>query len=154
MPMPIESLQSHLKLLYTSYERVTGRTLLDTHQHCTSDELFQALDDAPFVLVSHGTEEPPIFNYGNKTALRLFGMSWDEFTSLPSRRSAEQPNREARERLLQAVKSHGFIDNYSGVRIAKNGRRFVIENVTVWNVLDEQGKYHGQAATYGEWKFL
>ncbi len=151
--MQIKLLVPHLTLLLGSYHRLTGQTLLAA-DGLSPEALVDAVNEAPFALLSHTTEADPIFNYGNKTALRLFGRSWQEFTVLPSRYSAEQPNREARERLLDEVKKHGFIDDYSGVRIAKDGRRFLIERATVWNVIDEQGCYHGQAARFSEWHFL
>ncbi len=109
---------------------------------------------APFVLVSHGTEADPVLNYGNAAALALWEMSWEELTRTPSRLTAEAPNREERARLLAAVTRAGFIDDYSGIRISKNGRRFRIAQATVWNLLDEQGRHAGQAATFSDWEFL
>ena len=38
--------------------------------------------------------------------------------------AAEAPLREERARLLAAVAANGFIDDYSGIRISKSGRRF------------------------------
>ncbi len=110
--------------------------------------------EAPFVLVAHGTEADPILNYGNATALSLWEMSWDELTRTPSRLTAEAPNREERARLLAAVTKNGFIDDYSGIRISKNGRRFRIAQATVWNLLGERGEYRGQAAMFSRWEFL
>lgn len=81
-------------------------------------------------------------------------MSWDELTRTPSRLTAEAPNREERARLLAAVTQNGFIDDYSGVRISKTGRRFKISRATVWNLLDANQNYFGQAAMFSEWKFL
>ncbi len=81
-------------------------------------------------------------------------MSWDELTRTPSRLTAEAPNREERARLLAAVTAHGFIDDYSGIRISKTGRRFRIAQATVWNLLDEHGIYAGQAAMFSRWEFL
>lgn len=109
---------------------------------------------APFVLVSHGTEADPILNYGNAAALTLWEMSWAELTRTPSRLTAEAPNRAERARLLATVTMHGFIDDYSGIRISKTGRRFRIASATVWNLLDERGNYAGQAALFSQWKFL
>jgi hypothetical protein len=80
--------------------------------------------EAPFVVVSHGTEADPVLNYGNAAALALWEMSWEELTRTPSRLTAEAPNREERAKLLEAVTRRGFIDDYSGVRISKTGRRF------------------------------
>ena len=81
-------------------------------------------------------------------------MSWAELTRTPSRLTAEAPNREERARLLAAVTAQGFIDDYSGIRISKTGRRFRIQQATVWNLLDDQGHYCGQAACFSQWHFL
>lgn len=143
-------IRSHLQLLLDSYLRVTGRPLIEA----SNEDLIALLDNASFALVSHGTEVDPIFNYGNRTALKLFAMSWEEFTQLPSRYSAEAPNREERAQLLQQVKTKGYIDHYRGVRIDKHGRRFLIEEATVWNVYDIEQTYHGQAAAFSRWHYL
>lgn len=110
------------------------------------------LDEAPFALVSHGTQADPVFNYANRTALELFGMSWTEFTAMPSRLSAGPVERSERDSLLERVARDGYIDDYSGIRIAKGGRRFLIRNATVWSLLDAKGLYYGQAAMIPEWE--
>ena len=117
-------------------------------------EFCENIYHAPFVLVSHGTETDPVLNYGNQAAQDLWEMSWNELTRTPSRLTAEAPNREERARLLAAVTANGFIDDYSGIRISKTGRRFRIAQATVWNLLDEQGNYCGQAAMFSRWEFL
>lgn len=73
---------------------------------------------------------------------------------MPSRLSAEPVSREERARLLAEVSKNGFIDNYTGVRISRTGKRFLIEHAIVWNLLDEQGVYRGQAAMFRDWKYL
>jgi PAS domain-containing protein len=90
--------------------------------------------EAPFCALAHNTDRDAIFIYGNKAAQACFEYTWDELTSLRSRLSAEEPNREERQCLLDAVKRHGFATGYRGLRIAKSGRRFWIENVTVWQL--------------------
>ena len=110
--------------------------------------------EAPFVLVSHGTEADPILNYGNRAALALWEISWAGLTRTPSRLTAEAPNREERARLLDAVARRRFIDDYSGVRISQSGRRFRIGRATVWNLLTEAGQPCGQAAMFDCWEFL
>jgi hypothetical protein len=89
-----------------------------------------------------------VFFYGNKLALQLFEMSFAEFVCLPSRFSAEPLAQQDRAVLLERVTRLGFVDDYSGVRIARSGARFVITNGTVWNLQDAAGIYHGQAATF------
>jgi MEKHLA domain len=93
-------------------------------------------------------------NYGNAAALALWEMPWDELTRTPSRLTAEAPNREERAKLLETVTARGFIDDYSGVRISKTGRRFKISRATVWNLLTEGGQPCGQAAMFDRWEFL
>lgn len=143
---------AHSATLTRSYRRFTGRDLLPGLFN--PEGLARNLFHAPFVLVSHGTEADPILNYGNATALALWEMSWEELTRTPSRLTAEAPLREERARLLAEVTAHGFIDNYSGIRISKSGRRFRIAQATVWNLVTETGAPCGQAATFNQWEFL
>lgn len=145
-------LVDHIRLLRHSYRQLLHRDLLAADLE--DEAAAQAIYTAPFVVVSHDTAADPIFNYANQTALNLFEMTWAEFTALPSRQSAEPPNREERDRLLATVTRQGYIDNYSGIRISKTGKRFWIQDVTVWNLSDRDGNYQGQAAFYSHWQFL
>ena len=151
-PWQTQSVIAQTQLIARSLKHWTGRDLLSGN--FPSLAFAEKVFHAPFVLVSHGTQPDPILNYGNQTALDLWEMSWTELTSTPSRLTAEAPNREERARLLATVTSQGFIDNYSGVRISKTGRRFRIAQATVWNLLDENKKYCGQAAMFSHWEFL
>src|SRR5215469_13741357 len=140
------------RLIASSLKRWTGRDLLPGN--VSASEFSEKIFHAPFVLVSHGTETDPVLNYGNQTALGLWEMSWAELTSTPSRLTAEAPNREERARLLAAVTARGYIDDYSGIRISKTGRRFRIAQATVWNLLDDRQIYCGQAAMFSRWEFI
>jgi len=142
-------LQDHAILLQQSYHQLTGRQLLAGDP----DDPGPALFHSPLAVVSHDTAADPVFNYANRTALELFEMNWDEFTCLPSRLSAEQPNRDERQRLLAEVSEKGFIDHYTGVRISSSGQRFYIRNATVWNLLRD-GRLLGQAAAFGQWEYI
>ena len=135
-----------------SLKHWTGRDLWPGE--VSSIEFAQHVFRAPFVLVSHGAETDPVLNYGNETALKLWEMTWAKLTLTPSRLTAEAPNREERARLLAAVTAHGFIDDYSGIRISQTGRRFRIAQATVWNLLSGRGGYCGQAAMFSRWEFL
>lgn len=150
--LPTDFVVAHTLCLARSFKKWTGRELLPGN--FSASELAEKIFKAPFIIVSHGTQADPILNYGNRTALALWEMSWDEFTRTPSRLTAEAPNREERARLLEAVTSKGFIDDYSGIRISKSGRRFQISRAIVWNLVSETGDYCGQAATFSEWKFI
>lgn len=144
-------LQHHAVRLLRSHRERTGRELIPGMDLSAPAAVARGVFEASRVIVSHGTESDPILNYGNATALELWEMSWDEFTRTPSRLTAEPPNRDERARLLAEVAARGFIDNYSGIRISKTGRRFRIERATVWNVTDESGVRIGQAATFDRW---
>ena len=143
---------AHSQILARSLKHWTGRDLLPGD--LAAPEFAEKVFHAPFVLVSHGMEGDPILNYGNAAALALWEMSWAELTRTPSRLTAEAPNREERAKLLATVALHGFIDDYSGVRISKTGRRFKISRATVWNLLTQDGQPCGQAAMFREWEFL
>jgi hypothetical protein len=68
-PWQEEVIIRHSQLLLHSYQHWTGRFLIDAI--ASPEEISQALFEAPFALVSHGTELDPIFNYGNRRALEL-----------------------------------------------------------------------------------
>ncbi|MDT7588608.1 MAG: hypothetical protein QOE32_6158, partial [Pseudonocardiales bacterium] len=53
-----------------------------------------------------------------------------------------------RDRLFERVASYGFIDDYRGLRITRSGAQFWIDDATVWNLLDANGRLHGQAAVF------
>jgi MEKHLA domain len=140
------------QILLHSYQRLVGRDLLLERALSQIDQA-QALDQASFVVISHGTQTDPILNYGNQLALNLWEMSWDEMMQTPSRLTAESVNWEIRQQMLRQVAKTGFIDNYQGIRISKNGRRFRIDRAIVWNLVDADGHFCGQAATFAEWQF-
>jgi hypothetical protein len=144
-------LVEHVNRLRNSLRSLTGRDLIETVDD--SIEAARLIYYAPFVVVSHDNAADPVFTYGNQVALKLFEMSWQELTALPSRLSAESMHQQERSRLLYQVSTYGFIDNYSGLRISRTGRRFWIEQAIVWNVIVD-GTYCGQAATFSQWRFI
>ncbi len=143
---------AHTQLLARSFRKWTGRDLLPGLFN--REGLAKNIFYAPFVVVSHGTETDPILNYGNEVALKLWEMSWEEFTRTPSRLTAETTNQAAREKLLKTVAANGFAENYSGIRISKSGKRFKISNAVIWNLISEKGEPLGQAATFDKWEFI
>ncbi len=134
-------------LLAGAFARLTGEPLL-SHPGGAGAQARWLYEAAPFCVLAHNTAADPVFIYANHAAQACFGYDWDEITRLPSRLSAEAPDRAERQRLLDAVAAQGFISNYRGLRIAKSGRCFWIENATVWQLIDEAGVLHGQAAMF------
>jgi hypothetical protein len=106
--------------------------------------------EASFALLAHDSAEDPRFVYANLQAQRCFERSWDELIGMPSRLSAEAPNRAERAAMLAGVARDGFIRDYRGIRIAKSGSRFWIEGGIVWNVYAASGELWGQAACFRE----
>ncbi len=160
-PWKTSQVIQHSQRLLQSFEHWTGRSLLNSSALNLSanvsaqlERLAQNLFEAPFVVVSHGIEEDPIFNYGNRQALELWESDWQSFTQMPSRRSAAPVEREAREQLLAEARQEGYTSNYRGIRTSSTGQQFWIENVILWNILDEQQQHCGQAATFAQWQFL
>jgi hypothetical protein len=155
MEFPSETnnyLCEHIAVLDRSFRSLFGRGLFPENND--RQQLGYAAFYAPFVLLSHDTHQDPIFNYANLKALELFEYSWQEFIQMPSRLSAEAIHRSEREKLLAEVSRKGYLENYQGIRIAKSGRRFLIKNAAVWNLIDEHGHNVGQAAKFEQWTFL
>lgn len=144
----IASAGPRLDLIIESFQRLTGRPLLPGGGGP------EPLWTAPFVVLAHGTEADPVFFFGNRLALSLFEVTAEQLLAMPSRLSAEAPDRDERARLLAQVTRHGFIADYAGVRISATGRRFCIERATVWNLIDAAGALHGQAAAFADWTRL
>ena len=93
----------HIDRLLTSFSSLMGRDLILRHGNIA--EQVDALFHTPRVIVSHGIEDDPIFNYGNKSALCLWEMTWDELVQTPSRKTAEPINRAEREKLLTRTRT-------------------------------------------------
>lgn len=140
------------QLLLDSHARFVGRELLD--RSGSAEEQARRLFAAPFVVVSHGTQDDPILNYGNRAALGLWKLDLPTLLRTPSRQTAEPVHQDERSRLLERTRRDGYVDDYQGVRIASDGRRFRIERATVWNLVDAEDKYAGQAATFDRWTWL
>jgi hypothetical protein len=133
-------------LLTGSYRRLTDAALVAPGQ---GPEWLYA--QAPFAVLAHDGEADPRFVYANMAAQSCFEYAWDEIVGLPSRLSAEPAARPERQRLLDAVTRDGFVTGYAGIRIAKSGRRFRIEDGVIWQLIEASGAVRGQAAMLPRW---
>jgi hypothetical protein len=134
-------------LLTGSYRRLVGTSLVPA-----GADAAWLYNEAPFAVLAHDGTDDPKFIYANRCAQACFGYGWNEIIELPSRLSAEPADRAERQALLDQVARHGFMSGYKGVRITKSGRRFVIEDGIVWELIDAEGRRHGQAATFSFWR--
>jgi hypothetical protein len=144
-----------LELIVSSFKNLLKHDLVAPNTDAKT-----ALWETNRVVLAHGTQTDPIFFYANKAALDLFNANAADFIRTPSRYSAEPVERAERQRLFDRVQEHNYIDDYAGVRITFpkserfQRRRFEIRNAIVWNLLDEAGDLHGQAATFDQWEWL
>ncbi|WDE98033.1 MEKHLA domain-containing protein [Lentisphaera profundi] len=143
--------EAQAAMILSSHKKFLGK---DLFKICNEASLAEQIFKAPMAILSHGVEADPLFNFASSQALELFELSWSDLLQMPSRLSAEAPNREERKALLDRVNQYGFIDDYQGVRISSTGKRFLIKRASVWNLLDKEGKYCGQAAAFSEWQDL
>jgi len=137
------------QLLLDSYRYWIGKELIERVGDARAQA--QRLFEAPCVVVSHGVGLDPILNYGNQVALDLWEVSWEQFTAIPSRLTAEPDNRAERERMLAQARDEGYFEGYKGVRISSTGRRFMVEQATIWTVVGLDRNPRGQAATFSLW---
>ena len=154
-PAPFESTVAVMQSLTIcgSYNEKTNYKLLDGT--LMVQEAAEALWNAPFVCASHDASD--VFNYGNKAALSLWGLSWDEFVGLPSTKSADEADdaiQSERRALLDKAAATGIIEDYSGIRQTSEGRRFKINGATVWTINDRDGNKKGQAVRFDSFIWL
>lgn len=142
------ALMRHLKIINENFNKLFGCYIVPEESESL---LFDAIWEGDFVLVSHGKEASPVFNFGNKKALELFEMTFNDFTQLESKYSASAISRVERQTLLDKVKKRGFVV-YSGYRISSTGKKFKIKNAKVFDLYDFDGVYYGQAALFNRWE--
>lgn len=140
------------QIILNSYQNLLGQELIERN----TDELNQAksLFYAPFTVYSHNTDADPLYNYSNQQGLKLWEMNWQELILTPSRTTTQPLLREEREKLLAETTTKGYITNYQGIRISQKGTKYQIDDITVWNLKDNQNQYCGQAATFSQWRII
>ena len=139
------------RLILGSYERLIGVSLVPANVG-RGEAVRWLYEAAPFCVLAHDTAADPVFTYANQAAQRCFEYSWAEFLALPSRLSAEAPDRAERQRLFDQVSRRRFASGYRGLRVARSGRRFWIEDGTVWQLIDADGAVQGEAAVFPRWR--
>lgn len=105
-------------------------------------------EEAPYSILTHNTNNDPLFIYANQFALKCFKYTEDEMVGLPSRLSAAEKDREERQKLLEKVEKDGIAYNYNGPRVDKNGNSFHIHDGILWQVTDANGKRLGTGALF------
>jgi hypothetical protein len=150
--VPKEFALRHTALILSSYRKWTGRDLIPPHQEAEKQAC--ALFWESLVVITSDNAADPLLTYGNQKALDLWQISWPALTQTRGRNTAEPLHRTERENFLKRVRDNGFVEDYSGVRISSTGKRFKIEQATVWNLVDETDLFIGQAAAFSKWTNL
>tara|TARA_B110000211_G_C14081581_1_gene554795 strand:- start:279 stop:722 length:444 start_codon:yes stop_codon:yes gene_type:complete len=143
---------AHVKQLLDSYKKFVKKDLIERSGDAETD--FRIINNSSFIVASHNGADNPILNFGNKVALDLWELDWENFTKTPSRKTAELDLREKRQEMLRIAEVNGYFDDYEGIRISSTGKRFMIKKVIIWNVENESGEKIGQAATFSDITFL
>ncbi len=130
-----------------SHARVTGRPLLPGLKG-------QDVWSGDFALLTHRGDPQAMLNYGNTFALGLWGCDWQQFTATPSSATAPDDDRALREAMMQQVVRDGFVSGYEGRRVSRTGRPFLIQDVTIWRLLEENGDSFGVAAFFSRYRHL
>lgn len=108
-----------------------------------------------FGILSHGLQEDPIYNYGNRASLELFEQTLEVLCQTPSRYSTVPSLMDDRGRLIEQIEQvgHGTIPN--AVRTSAKGKLFVMQTIWVWSVYafdsehdNGRGRRIGLAALY------
>ena len=142
-------MQRQAARLARSFQHWTGRSFVEPGDET---EIAARLFEHPSMVLS--LAEGPTYNYGNRRAMELFELDWHQILKMVGDESAEPEMQQERTEALREALRKGFISGYGGMRISSRGRRFRIEDGTLFAVLDEDGERCGVAAVVPRWYYL
>ena len=142
-------------VLLQSHQRAFNRPLIAAAQPGRSRRLLcQELFACGFPVLAHDTDKDPRLSYANAAALQLWETNWDELIGLPSRLTAPDSERAERNSALGQAQRIDAVQNYRGIRISRQGRRFMINNAKIWTLWDAEERVCGQAACFSNWWWI
>lgn len=130
-----------------SYRRLLGHDLIKRSGDPAEDA--RRLFDLPLAVLAHDTAPQPLLDWANLTAARAFDSTPESLLGRPSADTAPADAVADRRALFDVLARQGFVTGYSGVRVSLTGRRFVIDDVTVFALTDAAGRPAGHAAVIG-----
>lgn len=157
---------THVKYLDQSLLILTGRGVYERMNIQRNDDILLLSDsneqkrefvynaickNERFVLISHGMEPSPVYNFGNTACLNAFARSWETLTCMPSKECVVSKSQDEKLRieLMKNVTDYGFVDGeYRGYRTRGDGKFLKLTECVVWNCHDDKGEYIGQAALF------
>ncbi|MGB1196199.1 MAG: MEKHLA domain-containing protein [Synechococcus sp.] len=154
-PWQTREMQGLVSILLLSHRRAFDCPLLASDRPGTSRRLTaQELFNSSMAVLAHNNAGDPALTYANATALRLWKRPWSEMVGMPSRLTAAQSERKERAASLKLALVRDAINTYSGIRVDRCGRQFMIHNARIWTLWDEEGRRCGQAAAFNSWWWL
>ena len=142
-----------VNLLLTSHCRAFGRLLIKSAEINDAHRLkAQELFAIGMPVIAHNNAHDPCLIYANAAALQLWNRRWDEMIGMPSRLTAPQDMQAKRTSTLAQVTQKDSITGFYGVRIDSKGQKFLMHNVRIWTIWNEENIPIGQAATFANWE--
>jgi len=135
-------------VILDSFRRCVGRELIDRSGDAAEDA--RRLFDLPLAVLAHDTAPQPLLDWANQAAARAFDATPESLLGKLSSATAPPDATADRHQLFEILARRGFVTGYSGVRISFTGRRFIIDDVTVFALVDEAGRPAGHAAVIRE----
>jgi PAS domain-containing protein len=135
-------------LVLESFRRLLGRELITRSGNAAEDA--RRLFDLPIAVLAHDTSPAPLLDWANQAAARAFEATPESLLGRPSAATAPADALADRGKLFEALARDNFVIGYSGVRVSLTGRRFIIDDVTVFEVTDAAGRPAGHAAVIRE----
>nr|WP_038850275.1 MEKHLA domain-containing protein [Pseudomonas sp. IPO3749] len=146
--MCVSHQEDFVGVLDKAYRHWTGQGLPAPDHLDPQQRLAWLHRDAPYSLLAHDGAADPRFTYVNDCALQCFKYPRERFIDMPSRFSASELDRAARQVLLEQVTANGIAAGYSGWRVDAFDQPFMIHAGVVWTLLDDAGQPCGQAALF------
>lgn len=136
-----------------SLARVAGRDLV-REERLDPNALGRCVYFGNFALLTHRGDDQAMLNYGNLFGQNLWECDWEELTSAPSSATAPEEDHQTRDQLMDQVSRNNFVSGYEGRRVSFKGRLFLIQDVTVWRLLDASGDSFGVGAIFRRYRHL
>ncbi|MEI6239551.1 MAG: MEKHLA domain-containing protein [Planctomycetia bacterium] len=134
-------------VILDSFRRHIGRDLVERSDDPAEDA--RRLFDLPQAVLAHDTSPAPLLDWANLAAARAFDATPETLLGRPSADTAPADATADRLALFDVLAHQGFVTGYSGVRVSLTGRRFIIDDVTVFALVDDAGRPAGHAAVIG-----
>ena len=142
-------------VLLQSHQRAFARPLIAAARPGLSKRLLgQELFACGSPVLAHGTEQDPQLSYANAAALQLWESHWDALIGMPSRLTAPDSERAERSSALGQAQRLDAVQNYRGIRISRQGQRFMINKARIWTLWDAEERICGQGACFSDWWWL